>query len=211
MKVYGYLRASTKGQDALRAQEELNEFVTGKGKEVEKWFVENASGATLERPVLLELLAVAEKGDCIVVEQIDRLTRLPADEWKQLRHTIENLGVSLVSKDLPTSHDILSPPKDKTEEFTKGVLVAVNGMLVDILAHTARKDYEDRRRRQAQGIAKAKEAGKFKGKQQSAETVAKCEEAMKRVNENNLSKVEAAQLAGVSKATFYRWIKENNM
>ena len=37
---------------------------------------------------------------------------------------------------------------------------AINGMLLDMLAAVARKDYDDRRRRQAQGIAKMKAEGK---------------------------------------------------
>lgn len=37
-------------------------------------------------------------------------------------------------------------------------------MMLDMLAAVARKDYEDRRRRQNEGIAKAREAGKYKGR-----------------------------------------------
>ena len=37
-------------------------------------------------------------------------------------------------------------------------------MMLDMLAAIARKDYEDRRRRQAQGIAKAKAEGRYKGR-----------------------------------------------
>ena len=37
-------------------------------------------------------------------------------------------------------------------------------MLLDLLAAIARKDYEDRRRRQSQGIAKAKSEGAYKGR-----------------------------------------------
>ena len=37
-------------------------------------------------------------------------------------------------------------------------------MLLDMLAAVARKDYDDRRRRQAQGIAKAKLAGAYRGR-----------------------------------------------
>ena len=44
------------------------------------------------------------------------------------------------------------------------MFAAVNAMLLDVLAAVARKDYEDRRRRQAQGIEKAKAAGKFRGR-----------------------------------------------
>jgi DNA invertase Pin-like site-specific DNA recombinase len=42
------------------------------------------------------------------------------------------------------------------DDFTTRMLGAVNAMLLDMLAAIARKDYDDRRRRQAQGIAKAK-------------------------------------------------------
>ncbi len=36
--------------------------------------------------------------------------------------------------------------------------------MLDMLAAIARKDYEDRRRRQAQGRQKAKQVGKYKGR-----------------------------------------------
>jgi DNA invertase Pin-like site-specific DNA recombinase len=37
-------------------------------------------------------------------------------------------------------------------------------MMLDMLAAVARKDYDDRRRRQAQGVAKAKLEGKYRGR-----------------------------------------------
>ena len=66
--------------------------------------------------------------------------------------------------DLPTSHMML-----KTEDaFTGRMFDALNGMLLDMLAAIARKDYDDRRRRQAQGIAKAKAEGRMKGRPEDA-------------------------------------------
>ena len=44
------------------------------------------------------------------------------------------------------------------------MFAAINAMLLDMLAAVARKDYEDRRRRQAQGIAKAKLDGAYRGR-----------------------------------------------
>jgi DNA invertase Pin-like site-specific DNA recombinase len=41
---------------------------------------------------------------------------------------------------------------------------AINGMLLDMRAAIARKDYEDRRRRQMQGQEKAKAEGKYVGR-----------------------------------------------
>ncbi|MBV6598093.1 recombinase family protein, partial [Acinetobacter baumannii] len=49
-------------------------------------------------------------------------------------------------------------------EFMDSVLRAINDMLLDMLAAIARKDYEDRRKRQMQGIARAKAQGKYKGR-----------------------------------------------
>ena len=49
-------------------------------------------------------------------------------------------------------------------EFTASIIQAVNGMLLDMLAAVARKDYEDRRRRQLQGIEKARADGKYVGR-----------------------------------------------
>ncbi len=49
-------------------------------------------------------------------------------------------------------------------EFTASIIQAVNGMLLDMLAAVARKDYEDRRRRQLEGIEKAQADGKYVGR-----------------------------------------------
>lgn len=47
--------------------------------------------------------------------------------------------------------------------FTARIFAAVNTMMLDMLAAVARKDYEDHRLRQAQGIVKAKAAGAYRG------------------------------------------------
>ena len=50
------------------------------------------------------------------------------------------------------------------DEFTRGMLGAINSMLVEMMAAIARKDYEQRRERQPQGIEKVKVAGKHQGR-----------------------------------------------
>jgi len=55
--------------------------------------------------------------------------------------------------------------KDEEDGFTQRILSAVNAMLLDMLAAVARKDYEDRRRRQSEGIEKARTEGKYRGRQ----------------------------------------------
>jgi DNA invertase Pin-like site-specific DNA recombinase len=160
-RIYGYLRASTKDQDALRAKHALETFVKDMGQSVRAWFVEHESGATLKRPELFLLLDIAQRGDVLLVEQVDRISRLNSEDWKLLKSQITSKGIIIVALDLPTSHQFIKPNGD---EFTQRMLSAINGMMLDMLAAVARKDYEDRRRRQLEGIEKARKADKYKGR-----------------------------------------------
>ncbi|MEL6919264.1 MAG: recombinase family protein [Bacteroidota bacterium] len=160
MRVYAYLRASTKEQDAQRAKDELTTFAKGKALKISSWFFENESGSKLKRPELFRLLDIAEHGDVLLVEQVDRISRLNKKDWESLKSIIAKKGVRIVSLDLPTSHVFLNPK----DEFTERMMLALNTMMLDMLAAVARKDYLDRRKRQLQGIEKAKKEGKYKGR-----------------------------------------------
>lgn len=159
-RVYAYLRASTKEQDATRATVALEQFAEDNGLTIAARFVENESGASLKRPELFRLLDIAQTGDVLLVEQVDRLSRLNNDDWQTLRNKIQSKGVKVVAMDLPTSHMLLN----SGDEFTSRMYEAINGMMLDMLAAIARKDYEDRRRRQAEGIVKAKANNLYQGR-----------------------------------------------
>lgn len=162
MFIRAYLRASTDEQDAGRARDSLERFVQDQNKAIACEYIENASGAASDRPELLRLLKDARKGDVLLVESIDRLSRLPVDDWNKLKAAIDAKGLRIVALDLPTSHQGLRDTKG--DEFTSRMLSAINSMLVEMMAAIARKDYEQRRERQAQGIQKAKAAGKYQGR-----------------------------------------------
>lgn len=166
MRTYAYLRASTAEQDAARASQSLHTFAEEHRLTIAASFIENVSGASLQRPELFRLLAVAQAGDILLVEQIDRLSRLDADDWERLRGVIHSKGIRIVALDLPTSYLHLQSGND---EFMRSMMNAINGMMLDMLAAIARKDYTDRRRRQTQGIEKAKEMGLYKGRQPDLE------------------------------------------
>ena len=162
MFIRAYLRASTAGQDATRASGALERFAAEHSQRIACEYVENESGAKADRPELLRLLADAREGDVLLVESIDRLSRLPESDWKRLKAAIDSRGLRIVALDLPTSHQGI---KDSGgDEFTNRMLGAINSMLVEMMAAIARKDYEQRRERQAQGIAKAKADGAYKGR-----------------------------------------------
>jgi DNA invertase Pin-like site-specific DNA recombinase len=162
MFIRAYLRASTNEQDAGRARVSLEQFASDHNQIIASLYLENASGAKADRPEMLRLLKDARKGDVLLVESIDRLSRLPVDDWQKLKAAIDLKGLRIVALDLPTSHKGM---QDTTgDEFTDRMLGAINSMLVEMMAAIARKDYEQRRERQAQGIQKAKAAGKYQGR-----------------------------------------------
>lgn len=163
MFIRAYLRASTDSQDASRAKQSLIDFATEHDHKIAAFYIENESGSKLVRPELFRLLDDSHEGDVLLIEGVDRLSRLNAPDWDMLKAKIAVKKVTVVSLDLSTSHAVLKPA-DGMDDFTKGMIAAVNGMLLDMLAVVARKDYEDRRRRQAQGIIKAKATQTYRGR-----------------------------------------------
>lgn len=164
MFIRAYLRASTVEQDANRARETLAIFAEECGHKVAAYYAENESGASLQRPELFRLLDDAQAGDVLLVEQVDRLSRLTTKDWSDLRARIKAKELRVVALDLPTSHQFMGKGNNAADVFTSRMLAAINDMLLDMLAAVARKDYEDRRRRQAEGIKGAKDKGAYKGR-----------------------------------------------
>ncbi|HAS3164240.1 TPA: recombinase family protein [Vibrio cholerae] len=203
MYIFGYLRASTRDQNAKRAQSILQMFVQEKELRIAGWYIENESGASLQRPELLRLLDDAAKGDAIIIEQIDRLSRLDEKSWFTLKEMLHEKELKVISLDLPTSHVAFSP--QITDEFTGSMIKAINSMMMDMLAAIARKDYQDRRRRQAEGIKKAKEEGKYRGRQADSDLHEKIYQ-LRVINKLSIS--DTAKLTNVSDRTVIRVAKK---
>ncbi len=147
-----------------------------------------------------------ESGDVILIEQVDRLSRLKDDDWDTLKRRINEKDLSVISLDLPTSHIALTHAG--SDEFTRSMLRAVNSMMIDMLAAIARKDYDDRRRRQREGVDKARQEGKYTGRQPD---IAKHELIRTLRLQNGKSINETARLAGVSRMTVIRVCKNNKI
>lgn len=195
--IRAYLRASTDDQDATRARGDLERFATDRGLKVAAWYTENESGAKLERPELFRLIEDAHAGDVLLVEQVDRLSRLNADDWEALKHKLNSKRIRVVALDLPTSWMGAESTRD---DATQAMLDAVNRMLLDMLAVVARKDYTDRRRRQAQGIAKAQQAGLYRGRRADTERHAAIAEML----DKGISWSSICTATGASRSTIKR-------
>jgi DNA invertase Pin-like site-specific DNA recombinase len=189
-----YLRASTADQNASRAEEALLAFAAERGLRVVGRFIENESGAKLDRQELFRALRDSQPGDVLLVEQVDRLSRLGSSDWARLRALISERGIRIVALDLPTSWQLASPNPD---EFTNRMFDALNGMMLEMLAAIARKDYEDRRRRAGQGIAKAKADGRYKGRPEDTKRLERIEKMLRA----GMSWTEVMKTAIVSRGT----------
>lgn len=195
--IRAYLRASTEDQDATRARQDLEQFATGHGLKVASWYTENESGATLARPELFRLIGEAHPGDVLLVEQVDRLSRLNTQDWETLKAKLSAKRIRVVALDLPTSW---IGAKADLDETTQALLDAVNRMLLDMLAAVARKDYTDGRRRQAQGIEKAKTAGLYKGRKADTDRHA----AIAGMLDKGMSWSQVQAATGASRSTIKR-------
>lgn len=162
--IYIYLRVSTAEQDVNRAENTLREFARKKGAQVVHGvYREEKSGTTLNRPVLQQMLADIPDGSIVIVESVDRISRLRPDDWGKLKLALNQKSISLVCYDLPTSH--LAFEKRHSDEITASIVSYINDMLIDVLSTVAYKDWQQRKERAAMGIEKAKREGKYKGRQ----------------------------------------------
>lgn len=189
-----YVRASTKEQDAKRALDDLVNF-SKDYSETYIPYIENYSGTELDRPALTQLLNEAQQGDMLLVESVDRLSRLSQDDFETLKERIKAKGLRLIVADLPTTHT------DKMDGITGDIMRVVNGMLIDLLATMARLDNDKRRERIKKGLERS--GYKPTGKKADIAKHAR----IKELNSKGLTKEEIANAVNCGIATVYRVLR----
>ena len=183
MAKIGYMRVSTLDQNLDRQEKALYE------QEVERIFSEKLSGKNTERPQLKKMLEYVREGDVLYIESISRLARSTKD-LLNIVETLTSKGVGLVS---------LKEKIDTTTPQGRFVLT-----LFGALAELERESILERQR---EGLAVARQKGARFGRP-AAETPSDFESIVKRWKKGEILAVEAIQLLGMSKPTFYRKVKE---
>lgn len=192
-----YVRASTKEQDAQRALDSLKDF----SKEFDDEsivYIEHYSGTKLERPKLNQLLKDAQDGDTLLVESVDRLSRLTQTDFEKLKQRIKDKGLKLVVADLPTTHALIK----LDDSITSSIMNLINNLIIDLLATMARLDNEKRIERIKQGLQRSG----YKPTGKKANT-AKHERIQQLALTNTMTKEEIAKAVGCGVATVYRVLK----
>lgn len=188
MKLF-YCRVSTEQQNEERQIKSAIDL----GIDKDNIYIDKQSGKNTERHKLKELLQFARKGDTIYTESISRIAR----NTKDLLNIIEELnkkGIDFIS---------LKENIDTTTAQGKFMLTVFGAM--------AELERECILQRQAEGIAIAKEQGKYKGRKPKDIDKEKFKAFCKEWRENKRTAVSIQKYFNITGTTFYRWVKEYNL
>lgn len=139
-KNIAYVRVSTLEQNEARQREAL------KGLNIDKWFVEKASGKDIKRPKLQEMLEYIREDDTVYVEEFSRLGRSTSDLLAIVKQ-IEDSGAKF--KSLKEDFDTSTPAGRLQMTMMAAIAEFERAMILE---------------RQREGIAIAKKEGKYKGR-----------------------------------------------
>ncbi len=197
VKIYGYVRVSSIDQNEDRQIIALK----SKGVPVQNIYMDKLSGKDFQRPQYKELVHKLKKGDLLYVLSIDRLGRNYKEILEQWRILTKKIEVDVCVIDMP----LLDTRNGKD---LMGTFIA--DLVLQILSFVAENERENIKKRQAQGIAAAKLKGVKFGRPECA-TPPDFEKIIKEWTKGNITAVNAAENSGMSKATFYRKIREYNL
>lgn len=176
----GYARVSTVDQKLDR--QELDG--------ADKIFSDKISGATRERPALHELIQFVRSGDEVIVHSIDRLAR----DLRDLQDIIQQLNDKGVSVSFIKERLVFSGDAD--DAFSK--------LQLQMMGAFAEYERNIIKIRQAEGIAKAKERGVYKGRKKTAD-----DNRIRKMKSDGHGATEIAETLGVSRMTVYRTLKQS--
>lgn len=181
-KNIAYVRVSTVEQNEARQREALKTF------NIDKWFVEKASGKDAKRPVLQKMLEYIREDDIVYVEEFSRLGRSTADLLATVQK-IEDSGAKFVS--LKENFDTKTPAGKLQMTMMAAIAEFERAMILE---------------RQREGIAIAKREGKYKGRK--AVSVPNIEEYYQRYMTRQGTKTSIAAELGISRTTLDKLFKE---
>lgn len=181
--VIGYARVSTLEQNIERQEVALERLGC------ERVFIDKMSGKNTDRPQFNTMMNFVREGDTLIVSEYNRLSR----STKDLLATIEELEskgvvVKSIKEDLDTS-----TPQGK--------------LILTIFAGLAEFERTLMLQRQAEGIERAKLAGKYKGRQCNKYDENLLKEVLSGLSDKSLTVTKAAELLGVTRATVYNILK----
>jgi DNA invertase Pin-like site-specific DNA recombinase len=160
------------------------------GLQVDRTFIDKASGKDTTRPQLQELILYVRTGDTVIVHSMDRLAR-NLDDLRRIVRTLADKGahVEFVKEHLTFTGDD-SP---------------LSQLLLSVMGAFAEFERALIRERQLEGIALAKQRGAYRGRKKSLSEAA-VTELRQRLN-SGVTKAQLARDFGISRETLYTYLK----
>lgn len=177
-----YIRVSMEEQNTARQEAD--------GGAYDKVFIDKASGKDTKRPQLEKMLEYVREGDTVVAESYSRFARNTKD-LLTLVEQLDKKGVSFVSQ------------KEAIDTSTPQ-----GRLMLTIFSGLAQFEREQLLQRQAEGIAIAKQEGKYKGRQPIKINEDAFTDVYRRWKEGALTARAAMQELSLKPNTFYRRVSE---
>ena len=196
--VYGYVRVSTKDQNAARQISAL----VNEGVDEKNLFVDRKSGKDFQRKRYQSLLRKIKPGDVIFIKELDRLGRNYTEIIENWRLITVEKQTDIVVLDMPLL-DTRKCGNDLTGRF-------IDDLVLQILSYVAETERRNIRQRQAEGIAAAKARDVHFGNP-GILLLENFSEVVGRWCKQELSLEQALQLLGVGRSYFFKHIKEQNL
>lgn len=191
-RTYYYARVSTTDQNLDRQLEAFYRL----GATDRYIITDKASGKDFERPGYAALKSATglRRGDTLVIKSLDRLGRNKEAIKKELQW-FKDAGIRLKIIDLPTTMMDLPDGQD-------WIIEMVNNILLEVLSSMAEQERLTIKKRQAEGIAVAKEKGKHLGRPAATYPPA-WNEVYSAWKKGELTAKAAYETLGLKRATFY--------
>lgn len=183
-KKIGYVRVSSIDQNPERQLE---------GLDLDKTFLDKASGKNTDRPQLEAMIDYARDGDVVFVHSMDRLAR-NLDDLRRVvfKLTDKHVKIQFVKENI---------------SFT-GEDSAMSKLLLSMMGAFAEFERSIIKERQLEGIAIAKKKGVYSGRKPSLDDD-KLEE-LNRLLEEGEKKSEIARKLKISRETLYRYLRSRD-
>lgn len=206
-KTFGYIRVSTTDQNTARQEAKMKAL----GIDERDIYIDHASGKDFNRPQYQNMKSRLRAGDLVYVDALDRLGRnyeAIISEWKEITRKIQADIIVLENETLFDSRKFKAM---NSEDSQLGSLM--EDQFLSLLSYVADQERKKILKRQKEGIAAARKAGKHLGRPAiNLETLSKEQREILEANfekwqTKEIKGVEFMRLLGLKKNTFYKVIK----
>lgn len=206
--IYGYHRTSTKEQHPDRGIAEITQYCEQNNLALKEIFVDQQTGKNFERPQYNFLKKILEKGDTLIITELDRLGRNKKGILKELEELKDN-DVMVRILEIPIT--LIDSQNKYGDEYEDLMSEMIRDVVIQIYASIAQAELHKKEKRQREGIEAMKRRGEWgKYGRPRSMTEEEAMEAIREVVEGKKSRKQIMEEKNISISTFYKYRKKYN-